>query len=281
LLCLTAASCVAGDLISSWKLVDDELSFKGKVVTSPYEHHWTNSSILRRLVAQRDTNALLELAGQPGPSVGAFSSYFALRNVDRDAALDVGIKIVLSTSFTNLLVSAVLDRLINDLSNPGFKNALTRAFRVGPIDPFNAGTLIRVLPDKLLLDWFEDPNRPASFPTCEALVVDRLYSTMRKRNESPTMKMKSVLQSFVELPGVPRLVFVTRIEESHPAFKESIRLCLEDESLPYHEISGLLYDRARFVEKHFDLTTLNISQKRRSRMTNDLAQALRSNAVQK
>ena len=279
-LLLAVVSCCAGEMLSSWKLVDHELSLKGKVLKCPFEDHWTNSATLRRLIAEHNTNALLEAAGQPVPSIGTFSAYFALRNVDRDAAQDVALKIALTTSvLTNILVDVVLERLVTDLPSPSFKNALTRAFRVGPIESFNAERLIMVLPYDLLREWFEDRDRTPSFPTCEALVVNRLYAEMKKKKGSPTERMTKALESYAAIPGEPRIVFLSWATETNPVFKEALRFCFEDETVPYNRLVGLIYDRAYFIEKHLDLTSLEISDASRSRMTNDLAHALKLKSV--
>lgn len=278
---LAAAFCSRGDILSSWKLVDDELSLHGKVLKSRFEDHWTNSAVLRRFVAERNTNALVELAGQPKPDIARFSAYFALRNVDREAAFDAGINIVLTTSIlTNIVVDAVLERLVGDLPSRSFKSAFTRAFRVGPVDAFNAATLVRALPLAFLQEWFEDASRSPSFPTCEAVVVNRLYGEMRKKKETPTTKMAKALESYAAIPGEPRIVFLSWACESNPVFKEALQSCFEDETIPYDRLVGLLYDRASFIEKNLDVTSLKISAARRSKMTNDLAQALKLKAAQ-
>jgi len=278
LLFLTSLPCSAGELIPSWKQIEEELSINDKVLKIPFEDHWTNSVTLRHLVREHSTGPLLELASQRDLGLSSYCAYFALRRVDRSAAFHVGVNITLTANAaTNLLASAVMKRLVEDLPDPAFKSALTRASMIGPVDSFNTGTFLIFLPYDMLLEWFEDKERPIALPTFEAEVVRRLYGEKRKIKEAPTTKMKDALADYALIPGAPRYIFAARADESDPNLKEALCFTLEDENIPFFELTGLLFGRASFISKNIDFGKLRLSEKRRSKIKDDLDQGLKFN----
>lgn len=273
---ISSSSCCAADMVASWKQVHNELSPVGDVWVPPFNYFWTNSATMRRLVEDRNTNALLELAGQPDKTNTRLSAYFALRTFERHSALNVGLEIALSTSvITNPFVIHVLEALAQDLPKADFSPALTRAFSTSPINSSNARMLILTLPEEVLRNWFEDTKRPPSFFTYEALVLNRLYIESRRRSEAPTQRMKSALEQCVLVPGIPRVIFVTVAEEKHPLFKQALRFCLEDEGLTGDTLVSLVEVFASFIDGNIDVTSLDASKERRQSITDMLAKAKR------
>ena len=137
----TPTTSVAGELITSWRQVEQELSPSNAIINSLGDL-WTNSTTLRRLVAQRNTNAIFDLAIQNDLPRSRYSAYFALRTFDVADSLEVGLQIAMKDGVSLLLPGEILLKMQSDLPNPAFKNALTHAFRAGPIKAENVDYLL-------------------------------------------------------------------------------------------------------------------------------------------
>jgi hypothetical protein len=270
---LFAANCEAADLVKSWADVERELTPPNKVFRVPLSEHWTNSAILRTFVREYNTNALLELAGQP-PGIATFASYFALRKIDPDLAQDVGLRFGLTTSpIRNEFVLAVVKQVVSDLPRPSFNEAWTKALRLGPVDPESARILIRSLPVNTLKEWFEANDRLPVMPRFEALVLDQLYGELLKQRGRPTKKMTETVNAYALVPGEPRVVFLVWADEGAPEFENAFKAALEDDlSLP--ALSGLIIQKAEYIQKHLNLKQLNVSDERKAFMLENLAQGL-------
>ncbi len=275
---LLSGACSAAEMIASWRMVVDELSLTGKVLRSPFEDHWTNSATLRELVAERRTDAILELAAQPQAGLAKFAAYFALRKIDLKSAQELGLEIALTTSvIENPFVATVTGAIVKDLPNSSFGGALTKTLRSSPIYSLNAGFLIQQIPDGMLREWFEDRNRPSLPVTYEALVVERLYLDAGRRREELPQKTKELIEQYALFPGVPRMIFLSFVDEKHPLFKRVLSLCLEDETLPDDLYVPFLYAQANPIGRHIEVQKLNIPEKRRAVIMDVLAKAKQLN----
>src|SRR5258708_19590541 len=102
--CLAAACVVesllpdiifGSEIIPSWDTVYKELSIE--VINPPFERFWTNSQTLRRLVAETNVPAMLDLMAQPSRNPAPVAAYFALREIDTNTPLTRGLQIATNT----------------------------------------------------------------------------------------------------------------------------------------------------------------------------------------
>lgn len=136
-----------------------------------------------------------------------------------------------------------------------------------PVEQF--AMLVIMLPKEFLYAWFHEPHDRPLPSAHEAYVLDSLYAT----NERPiTDAMKARLEEFAEIPGIPRLIFVSRTARRDDFFAERAVRVIEDTELTDVSVALFLRGHAELVQS-IDLDNLQLSEERRGLINQALKQA--------
>lgn len=266
--CVTFLSVLQANEISSWKGVEHE--WGEHVAISSFKQHAQGMPTFKRLLAERNVTAFLEMSAQRESLPVQMVGFFGLAELVPQTALEVGFKMALSPDAAAHAMP--LYAALKDISmDKGFDQALTLAFRTAPVDVGLATVLVHGLPQERLRTWFQADDRGWALPTYEAIVLDRLFSDLARDKMTPTKRMQDTLSKFGGVPGMPRVVYLTWAEESESNYKQAMTLALEDESLPFPSLHGLLRTKAAYISQNMNLGELKVSDERRKKLATALA----------
>jgi hypothetical protein len=255
------------DLITDW----DQFAKEFRDSPPSILQFSNDSPHFRALLASRNVGAFTEMVAQGKPVLVRIVGFEGLMSLDQQRGVECALKIALSEDVGYFLAPAY--RAITDFaSNTNFDSILTDALRTTPFRFDSANGLILQLPIKHLQSWYENPKRGWVFPSYEAIVLGRLYAEFDRANKSPTEMMKRALNSFAEIPGEPRRLFLVRGQETSPGYKEAMTRALADSSLSDTQIRLLVYSKSAYIANKIEVSTLNISDERRSALQSSLEQ---------
>ena len=268
LLCGSSAPLLLGNEITSWKAVERE--WGEDVSISSFKQHVYQMPTFKRLLAERNVTAFLEMSAQRESLPAQMVGFFGLADLAPQTALEIGFKMALSPGASAHAIP--LYAALKDMPmDKGFDQALTLAFRTTPVDVGLATVLVNGLPPEHLRAWFNADNREWVIPTYEALVLSRLYADSVRDKRPPTQRMKETLIKFAAIPGQPRVTYLAWADESESNYKRTMTLAMEDDSLPFPSLHGLLRTKAAYITRNVNLSELKLSDERRQKLTTALA----------
>lgn len=267
--CLFCGVCArSADDIPSWNRFEEQL---GKsVVVESFRKHLNKNSTFQKLVATRQVDIFVEMSAQTNSLALQVVGLCGVLEIAPRTGLDIALKLALAPGSERYALE--LYPLLNEIPmEPGFNDALTYAFRTSPIDVPAATTLVELLPEDRLRQWFEDAGRSWVVPTYEAITLGRLYSALNRQKKPATPKMKETLAKFAKLPGMPRVVYLEYATESEPEYAHLMKLALEDDALLHPTLLGLTRTKAAFISQNINVSALSISEERRKVISSAVA----------
>lgn len=219
------------------------------------------SAFLRELARQGGEPAFVEMCAQRKYPLVQTAGFALLKKNGSTLLCEQAVRILLSSENPALEVFGPMYIILGqEVHAAAIRDALSTVSKGCPDRPRNYSVVIGTIPIAVVKDWYESTKFIC--PTCEAIVLDRLFGYYLEKKMDPTPQMREGLRKMATIPGAPRFVYAIYGATDDDGIQAAVVDCLHNPELSRSDVMVLARRRAA-IFRSLDLDSLGISQERR------------------